>query len=119
MKDHLGKVCVIEDDAFIALDTSLILEDLGFEVAGPCYTLKSALERCKCCAFDCALLDVNLGQGETSEAIVDILRDRRIPFAFLTAYNPDAVPFRRADDPCLTKPITASALKSVVERLLR
>lgn len=116
--NRLARVCVVEDDPFIALDTSTTLEELGFDVAGPFHSLKTAMERCSICTFDCALLDVNLGRGETSEGVAAVLRERRVPFAFVTAYAPDAVAFRRCNELCVTKPVSAAALKSTVEQLL-
>lgn len=118
MTCRLARVCVVEDDPFIALDLSMALEDLGYDVAGPFHSLRSAMERCAEECFDCALLDVNLGDGQTSESIAEMLRRKQVPFAFVTAYSPDAVEFRQPSEPCVTKPFNPSALKSTVEYLL-
>ena len=41
--------------------------------------------------IDFALLDVNLGDGETSFATAEILRARGVPFAFVTGYGDQGV----------------------------
>lgn len=71
----------------IALDTQDQLADLGF--TSITYTAKpsQALELAETGTFDLALLDVNLGHGETSLPIAKALRRRGIPLIFLTGYN--------------------------------
>lgn len=117
MTDVCKTILVVEDDPFIALDTEDSLRALGFSVEGPFFSLKSALLNCEECDCDGALLDVNLGRGETSEPIAEVLRLRNIPIAFLSAYNPRRITFRLDSEPCLSKPTTQSSLEKVLALL--
>lgn len=82
---------VVEDDALIALDTEQTLAGLGCSVLGPAPSVSRALALLEDNAPDFALLDVNLG-AETSTPVAVELRKRRVPFAYLTAYDRARLP---------------------------
>ena len=50
------------------------------------------------------MLDVNL-RGEVVFPLVDILRARRIPYVFLTGYDPDTIPEQYRDVAVCLKPV--------------
>jgi CheY-like chemotaxis protein len=114
-----ARVCVVEDNPIIAMDTSEMLVDLGYTVDGPYHSLKAATNGCQACNFDCALLDVNLGRGETSEAIALLLRDRQVPFAFVSAYDASLIAYREEAEECVAKPVTPHSLEKIVSKLLK
>lgn len=87
-----------------------LLADLGCVVAGSAATATEAMSLAQAGQFDAALLDVNLGEGETSFAVADALRLAGRPFAFLTGYGPAGVRPDLRDAPILAKPIDASEL---------
>lgn len=109
---------LVEDDALVGYLTAETLRDLGYEVDGPYQSLSCALAASETCTCDVALLDVDLGRGETSEDVAAVLRRRRIPLAFVTAFDPDWIDFREASELCVTKPVSTQALAEAVLRLL-
>ncbi|MEM9798132.1 MAG: response regulator [Pseudomonadota bacterium] len=80
MLDDLN-ILIVEDEALIALDLSMILEDEGADIHGPCCTVDAAMG----CTdnIDAAILDVDL-RGETVFPIADRLQAAGTPFIFHT-----------------------------------
>lgn len=112
------KVLVVEDDCVIAYDLSTQLEEAGYQVCGPAGRTETALEIIDCDTPDLALLDVNLGRGETSSAIARDLMARRIPFAFLSSYTRPALSPDFANIPILSKPCQFKTVQDMIERLV-
>lgn len=75
------RVLVVEDEPMIALNLEEALEDAGASVSvvRGVATALSALDG-DGDGFDVALLDVNLGRGETCEPIAMRLRELGVPF---------------------------------------
>ena len=105
------RVLVVEDEAMVAMLVEDILVDLGCAVAAVASTAAEAEAFARSAAFDTALLDVNLGQGETSFEAAEILIARRLPFAFLTGYGLAGVRPDLRDHPILAKPVDPRELK--------
>ena len=82
------------------------------------YTYEQARDAVGLEAFDCAILDVNLG-GTLSFRIADLLRMRGTPFIFCTAYA-DAVNVypSASDTPRLDKPVEEDELRDALLRAL-
>lgn len=112
------RVFVVEDEALIAFEMTDLLEELGFTVVGPSLRLKDAEQRALREEIDAAFLDVNLGGGDTSEPVVQILRDRKIPYAFITAYDANQITFRMSDDTVLRKPVTSGKMLDTLRSVL-
>lgn len=66
---------------------------------------------------NCALIDLNLGQGISFHVPRELLR-RAIPFAFVTGYDRTAIPQEFAAVPRLGKPVAEQQAGKIVERLL-
>jgi DNA-binding response OmpR family regulator len=79
-----GEILLVEDEAFIAIETKKALEEVGMGPVNVCSAVDTALAELGRSAPRAALLDFNLGKGETSEALARELLARGIPFAFLT-----------------------------------
>ncbi|NNU14928.1 response regulator [Parvularcula sp. ZS-1/3] len=118
LEDALAKIFIVEDEVTIAFEMSDTLEDLGFEVVGPSVHLSDAKKRAATLDIDVAFLDVNLGSGKTSKPVVDILRERNIPYVFITAYDTDQINFIREGDIVLKKPVNEAKLLKAVRRML-
>lgn len=84
------KIFIVEDEAIIAENTRITLEDLGYEVVQVSYSYHEAIANIASCTFDVLLLDINLGNQET-EAGLDIAAKlpqiKAVPFIFLTAFS--------------------------------
>lgn len=90
------RVLVVEDEFAIADLMAEMLQERGVQVMGPAATVLAACELiARGPALDAALVDVNL-RGGTSFPIADALLARRVPFAFMTGYDDDAIPARYA-----------------------
>lgn len=114
-----SRVLIVEDEYFLADDARSTLLGVGAQVIGPVPTAAEAtalIEGSQ--TIDCVLLDINLG-GEMAFGVADVLQARNVPFAFLTGYDREAVPFRFSAIPALAKPVQTGQLVALVERLIR
>ncbi|AGK57611.1 signal transduction histidine kinase [Hyphomicrobium denitrificans 1NES1] len=111
------KILLIEDEALIALQLKLDLEDDGHVVVGPFAQLSEALCAATDSEFDIALIDINLG-ADNSAPVAEILDRRRVPFAFTTGYN-DLIflPPLLREYPHLTKPYNPADVRDLVATL--
>ena len=80
-------VLVLEDEAVIAMLLEDMLVDLGCKVVGPAAKVAEALQLVRSEQIGAALLDLNLGRGETGYPVADALAARAVPFAFVTGYG--------------------------------
>lgn len=108
---------MVEDELFVAMLVEDLLGDLGCKVIGPAASASEAVRAAQGEVFDFALLDVNLGDGETSFPAAEILRERGIPFAFVTGYGEQGVRPDLRDAPVLAKPIDPRRLARLIEGL--
>ena len=79
------KILLAEDEAIVAFDLKMDLEDEGNVVVGPCLTLKSCIDAIETKCIDAAILDVDL-RGEDVFPAAEILNARAIPFVFHTGH---------------------------------
>ena len=116
MADNPHYVFVVEDEVLVAFDMSDMLEDIGFNVVGPSVHLEDAKKRAENDDIDIAFLDVNLGPNKTSKPVADILRERGIPFVFVTAYDRDQIGFLQEGDRVVRKPVSSQKLLTELRR---
>ena len=108
------RVMLVEDEPLVSMMMQDLLADLGCEVAAfgalaPALAWLSRQDRLP----DGAVLDVNLGGGETVFPLAEALRARGVPFVFATGYGvlpSDGYP----DTPLLSKPVDPDQLLPVV-----
>jgi CheY-like chemotaxis protein len=112
------RVLVLEDETIVLLMIEDLLDDLGCQVVGPAATVPEALALAEAGGFDAALLDLNLGRGETSYPVADMLAARQVPFAFVTGYSADVLAPPHRGRPILEKPFWGDALSNVLQRLI-
>lgn len=115
---EITNVFVVEDEVFVAYEMNDMLEELGFEVVGPALNAEDAQRLARTAEIDAAFLDVNLGGGKTSEPTAMILRERGVPFVFVTAYTPDQITFRTSTDEVLEKPVTSKKIYETLKAVL-
>jgi CheY-like chemotaxis protein len=112
------RVLVLEDETIVLLMIEDMLDELGCKVIGPAASVPDALALAEAGGFDAALLDLNLGRGETSYPVADLLAARQVPFAFVTGYSADVLVPPHAGRPILEKPFWGDALSNVLKRLI-
>jgi two-component system, chemotaxis family, CheB/CheR fusion protein len=113
-----GAVLMVEDSAVVAAEIAGLLEELGCRVVGPAASLDEAVRFAAENELDAAVLDINLN-GTKVYPLADQLRARRVPFIFITGYEPaSALHERFGDVPCLAKPVQPLAVSSALARIL-
>ena len=98
------------------MEIEAILEEAGCEVAGLAGNLVSAKRLVAEERYEVALVDVNLA-GEPVHEVAAALRDKRIPFAFVTGYGREALPAGFQDTVRLGKPFLPEDLISTVQKV--
>lgn len=111
------RILVVEDDYYLATEAEKTLTSAGADVFGPCGDEESGLALAEKEEIDCAILDVNLGPGP-SFRIAHVMRERGIPFLFVTGYDREAIPKEFADIARLEKPYVSRHLLNAVSRLV-
>jgi DNA-binding response OmpR family regulator len=134
MQQHLGNECtgvtimtnsnalkgkrilVVEDDFYLASDEASALKEAGAEVVDLTGDSEHARKVIDSEQIDCALVDINLGNGpgfETARA----LRARKIPFQFTTGYDSATIPAEFSEVVRVEKPFEQKALLTALQRL--
>ncbi|MBT2185631.1 PAS domain S-box protein [Sphingobium nicotianae] len=111
-------ILVVEDEALIGLGLAAMLENSGFDVIGPAGDVKTAMALLD--RHDCALaiLDINLGRGETSAPLAERLKQDGVPFFVTSGYLSDSQPAIFGEVPNFPKPIRVRSLVAAVQEVL-
>jgi CheY-like chemotaxis protein len=107
---------VVDDEPIIAMMVAGQLEEFGYVVVGQATTLEDAKYLAAAEHFDAALFDLDL-HGKVSDSIVEILVQRKIPFALMTGYE-EAPAGTFVNVAVLRKPFTDAELRRTVDGLL-
>ena len=113
MTDTRCRVFLVEDEALVAMMIEDLIGDLGCDVDQTAMRLDEALASARTCTFDMALLDLNLA-GARSYPVADVLRERGIPFAFLTGYRAGDLEEAYRATPILVKPFRRTDLQAIL-----
>ena len=112
------RVLILDDEFLIAMALAEDLEDEGFDIVGPFSTVEKATAGLENSPVDIALLDVNLGNGRTSFDLARRLREKGIPFAFLTGYGSlTSAQSEFHDSVFLTKPVSTARVVQEIRKL--
>jgi CheY-like chemotaxis protein len=111
---------IVEDEILQAQRVGEMITEMGGTVAKIAYGFEQARAAIAETAFDCAILDINLG-GTLSFRLAETLKRQQIPVVFCTAYAeavdvyPDAAHTPRVDKPVRPTDLR-DALLSVLKR---
>ena len=111
-------ILLVEDEAIVAMDIELKLEQLSLNVVGPASSLAEALDLLDRSRPDMALVDANL-HGERVDALADKLEAMQVPFAFATGYGREALPKLHQGRDVLAKPFSDARLQNALRKLAR
>lgn len=112
-----SRILIVEDEYFLADEARTTLAAVGAKIVGPVPTAAEANALIESGGqIDCVLLDVNL-RGEMAFDVADTLQVRKIPFAFVTGYDREAIPDRFSAAPRLGKPVSSRQLIKMFEKL--
>ncbi|MEM6621918.1 MAG: HWE histidine kinase domain-containing protein [Pseudomonadota bacterium] len=113
-----GLTLIVEDNFVIASDLQQDLESYGFQNVEVAATLGIALELLESEMPTFAILDVNLGRGQTSERVAEKLLQHGVPFMFVTGYGEQhTLPPYMARLPRLTKPVTMTEMRNALSEV--
>ena len=76
-------ILIVEDDAYLALDLAMAVEQLEGRVVGPVATVAEALVVLEASQIAAAILDVELADRDVAPVIV-LLAERGVPFVVHT-----------------------------------
>lgn len=112
-------ILIVEDEAIVALDLRLQLQDLGYQVVGVAASAAEAVAAVREHRPSLVLMDVRLqGPGDGIQAAEQIQRDQPTPVIFLTSHS-DADTVQRAARTApygyLTKPYQLKELRAGIE----
>ncbi|WP_235911432.1 response regulator [Croceibacterium soli] len=110
-------VLLVEDESLVSMLAEEILMEAGCEVI-LAMRLDRALEVARSAEIDCALLDVNLGNGATSFPVAQVLSERGVPFIFVSGYGTHGIDGAYANAPVVQKPYRPDLLLSALEACL-
>lgn len=110
-------VLIMEDDLMLADDASEAIARTGANVLGPFADEASAMRCVRETLPDCAILDVNLGQGPTYQ-LARLLRALDVPFSFMTGYDANLLPDEFRGVHCLQKPVQVRHIVHAVVRMI-
>ncbi|MFK7879000.1 HWE histidine kinase domain-containing protein [Roseobacter sp.] len=114
-----GLVLLVEDNFMVANAMRTVLENAGFVSIEMLSGVDPAMEFLQVETPTFAALDINLGQGVTSEPIASELLRRNVPFIFVTGYGEQhSLAPHLNNVPTLTKPITRRELLSALDSLV-
>lgn len=114
-----ASILIVEDEAVVALDLKLQLQELGYVVAGIAASGEQAIDAAAALAPQLILMDVRLqGKIDGIAAAESIRRSHEIPLIFLTSHS-DADTVQRAARTApygyLTKPFQIKELRAGIE----
>jgi DNA-binding response OmpR family regulator len=112
------RILVVEDVLMLAEMVCDELVAAGFEPVGPSATVEGALRLMATSAVQAALLDVRLRDG-LSFPIAYCLRDRGIPFAFLSGSDQRELPTDLSSELLIVKPPQSGELILALGRLVK
>jgi DNA-binding response OmpR family regulator len=110
-------VLVVEDEMVIAMLIQDALLQAGFAVVGPVRSSARAFDILDRGLPVAAVLDLNLGRGETTYPVAERLKSEGVPFLFLTGYGSEALRADFRGSPLLGKPFLAQQLADAVTQI--
>jgi DNA-binding response OmpR family regulator len=113
------RVLVVEDEYIIAMELDRWLQEAGIEVIGPVPRVEQALDLIEDeDGLDAAVLDINLGPGETVYLVAERLIALGVPILFASGDVRVRNDPAYSERPRLEKPIIAPELLRAVEGLV-
>lgn len=117
-----AQILIVEDDGLVAKDIEMMLERLGYDVAGVVMTGEKAVIKATELQPSLILMDIGLrGYMDGIEATEKIRNRLNIPVVYLTAYgDEDTIQKAKKTKPLgfLSKPIQEDDLSFAIEEAL-
>jgi PAS domain S-box-containing protein len=111
------RILIVEDEPLLSMELEAILAAAGCEVVGSAESVARAKALVADVECDAALVDINLA-GQPIDDVAAALRQKRIPFAFVTGYGREALPPGFREAAVLGKPFDQEQLLTLLGGLL-
>lgn len=115
-------ILIVEDEALIAQNIKMQLEDFGYNISAVCYNYNAAMKAIAETAFDVLITDINLGDGIDKKSGIHIAEqvkgNKNCPIIFLTAFSDkDTIKKAAVLSPSayLVKPVNAASLFAAIQ----
>jgi DNA-binding response OmpR family regulator len=113
-----AKILVVEDNYLLAEVVCDFVADCGMKPIGPACGLEQAMVYARQAPLDGAILDIDLA-GWLSFPVCSVLRQRGIPFCFLTGYSDlSLVPQQFRAMPLVSKPFEDEEMRGAIDAML-
>lgn len=112
----MPRVLLVEDEVLVAMYIEDVLGDLGCEVVALATDLHQAINLARTLDIDFAVLDINLA-GEQSFPAAAVLRERNVPFLFVSGYSSGGIAEDYRNEIRLRKPLRTPDLAHAIERI--
>lgn len=113
------RIMIVEDEALIAMDLEMTLEDLGAEVVCKASSASEAVRLARQYQPDCATMDINIhGDRDGVSAAIELFQILGIRSIFVSAYgNPETRERASAANPAgwISKPFSEVELKRALQ----
>ena len=110
-------ILVVEDEALVAMELQMLIEDCGHGVAGWACDLHEAQVLAARVRSDIAFVDIHLADGPTGTLVAEHLRERDVLVVFMTA-NAKRVPSHFVGAiGVMAKPYTANSVCAALRYL--
>lgn len=106
-------ILVVEDEMLIALDIELMLIEMGHKIAAVCTRVPAAIVAAHDEKINFAVLDINIS-GSESFPVARVLRERNVPFLFLSGYGVQGLIDEFSGSAVVTKPFNKSILEAKI-----
>ena len=111
------RILLVEDEILLGLQAQTELEAAGHKVAALATNLRQGMDFAHNLDFDFALLDIRLGD-DASVPIAEKLRDRNLPFAFVTGFEDESIlPAHLRSVPRFAKPYPIASILGAIDGL--
>lgn len=113
------RLLLVEDEAMVAMMLEDMLSDFGCEVVGLADNVPEALALAHdaAAALGAAILDVNVG-GQSIYPVAEALKEKGVPFVFITGYEAADIDDRFAGAPTVQKPFSPPTLRDTLARIV-
>lgn len=113
-------VLIIEDEPFIAMDLTGLVESLGHRVLGVARTHSEAISLAKAKWPGLILADISLADGSSGlDAVNELLKSFEVPVIFITAYPERFLTGERPEPAFLiAKPFESATVSAVISQAL-
>lgn len=108
---------IVEDESLVAMLVEDMLLDLGHQIVSVVGRLDDAIAIARDADIDLAVVDLNLN-GQRTDAVAEILRQRGVPFVFATGYGAAGLHAEWRHAPVLQKPFQPRELEQAIAAAL-